>query len=157
MELHFEYYAKKEIPMVEVLKCPIKVNTTERKSLYFSISGRNKNWPETHPDYYFVMQELPQSSGKLAILMLTRHHSTYNAKREVRQLYVNPSVPKEFIRLRISKRRLADQYRLFGMDAERVYITSDHYLFLNYDLNTWDWIDQLIKYVDLLKRGLKHL
>lgn len=151
-QLEFEYYSREEIPLVYVLKCPIRFHTTEKKFLYFSKSGRNIHQP---PDYYFVMHESPDAPNKLTILMLTTHHpkTSNNQSREVRQSYADPSVPKDFIRLTVSQNRIWDDYRLFGMDAERAYITVSNFFFLNYDPDTWVWIDQLIKFVDIVKKG----
>lgn len=154
--LHFDYYTK-EPEEVFVIRCPITHNN-KKKFLYFS--ELELSLPVEPRRQYFVLIDSPNQPEKLTILMSTKFFEPDNPyiddSSRIDSLWQDDSTdPVDFIRLVVPADRLDDNFRLFEMDAERAYITK-RYGFINYDPTKRDAIDQLIKYVEILKTGLSN-
>ncbi len=153
-EIHFDYY-ERQPETVTAIECPVMKNNRP-EMLYVAGMGRVENSFDTQ---YFVMaHKSPNEGSKLTVLMRTvtveEQHLQQRTDIEISEdeaEFISDDPNRGAFRLMVRRRWYSDNFRLFGKDAERAYITT-RYGFVNLSYNQ-NVVDQFVVMVEKLKKG----
>lgn len=155
----FDYYTRIHRKH-RVLQCPVKVK--QQRSLLFFM--RFKKDGTTADSSYFVLASTSSEIASLYVLMYTTQKVATEREKEPENVPLSSIQEDEVLDEHMgpinfrrimkvpNKESTGSVIVLFGKAAERVFITSSSFYFINLDLSDW-FVDKFIQLMEKMRKG----